>query len=78
MGRNNLLPRPGGYTLEFGDGSISVDLDAWDRASAFATAQRLVKEGRPATLLEHGVAIASLSYSPEGFWTVTDTTSAAA
>lgn len=60
------------YALAFGEGSISVELEAPDRASAFETAQRLVRDGRPATLFENGAALASLSYSPEGFWTVSE------
>ena len=66
------------YTLAFGQGAISVELEAADRASAFVTAQRLVKDGRPATLLENGVPLASLSYSPEGFWTVSEVAGQAA
>ncbi len=77
MGRTNGLPRARGYCLEFADGSIAVELEAWDRASAFATAQRLVKQGRPATLLENGQAIASLSFSPEGYWSVSEPSAAA-
>ncbi len=70
--------RPDEYSLAFGEGAISVALEAADRASAFETAQRLVKDGRPATLLENGVPLANLSYSPEGFWTVSDVLGAAA
>jgi hypothetical protein len=66
------------YALAFGEGAISVELEASDRASAFETAQRLVKDGRPATLLESGIPLASLSYSPEGFWTVSEVFGAAA
>ena len=63
--------RPAGrYALVFGSGAISVELDVHDRADAFAQAQKLVKEGRPATLLEDGVPLAQISYSPAGFWTV--------
>jgi len=62
----------GRYALAFGEGAISAELEAADRATAFATAQRLVRDGRPATLLEDGVALATLSYSPEGFWTVSE------
>jgi hypothetical protein len=68
----------GHFALAFGEGAVSVDLEAPDRASAFATAQRLVKDGRPATLLEDGLPIASLSYSPEGFWTVSEVAGEAA
>jgi hypothetical protein len=68
----------GRYALAFGEGAISVDLEAGDRASAFATAQRLVCDGRPATLLEDGLPLASLSYSPEGFWTVSEVAGEAA
>ena len=61
----------GRYTLVFGEGAISVELvDVHDRADALAQAQKLVKEGRPATLFEDGVALAQISYSPSGFWTV--------
>ncbi len=71
--------RPAGrYGLAFGDGAISVELEAPDRASAFETAQRLVRDGRPATLFENGAPIASLSYSPEGFWTVSEVLGAVA
>jgi hypothetical protein len=66
------------YSLAFAEGAISVALEAPDRASAFETAQRLVKDGRPATLLENGVPLANLSYSPEGFWTVSEVLGAAA
>jgi hypothetical protein len=62
----------GRYALAFAEDAITVELDAWDRASAFATAQRLVKQGRSATLLEDGESIARLSYSPEGYWTVSE------
>nr|WP_166178134.1 hypothetical protein [Altererythrobacter segetis] len=62
----------GRYALAFGNGAVSVELEASDRAGAFVTAQRIVKDGRPATLLEDGVPLASLSYSPEGFWTVSE------
>jgi hypothetical protein len=62
----------GRYALAFAEGAISVALEAPDRASAFETAQRLVKDGRPATLYEDGAPLATLSYSPEGFWTVSE------
>jgi hypothetical protein len=68
----------GRYALAFGEGAVSVELEALDRASAFVTAQRLVKDGRPATLLEDGHPLASLSYSPEGFWTVSEVAGEAA
>jgi hypothetical protein len=77
MGRTRHRPQ-GRYSLAFAQGAISVELEAPDRASAFETAQRLVRDGRPATLLENGVALASLSYSPEGFWTVSEVLGAAA
>jgi hypothetical protein len=64
------------YALAFANGAISVSLEAPDRASAFETAQRLVKDGRPATLYEDGAPLATLSYSPEGFWTVSDVAAA--
>lgn len=71
-------PQPAlAYALQFADGAIAVKLDAWDRASAFETAQRLVKLGRPATLLEDGEPIAHLSFSPEGYWTVSEPSAAA-
>ena len=73
--RHSLADR---YTLVFGDGAISVELEAPDRASAFETAQRLVRDGRPATLFENGVPLASLRYSPEGFWTLSEGLGAAA
>lgn len=63
--------RPAGrYTLVFGEGAISVELDVHDRADALAQAQKLVKEDRPATLFEDGTPLAQISYSPSGFWTV--------
>jgi hypothetical protein len=63
--------RPAGrYTLVFGEGAVSAELDVHDRADALAQAQKLVKEDRPATLFEDGVALAQISYSPAGFWTV--------
>src|SRR5690348_2702073 len=66
-------PRPAArYALSFSRGAISVDLDVFDRADAFAHAQRLVKDGRPATLFEDGVPLAQISYSPAGFWTVSE------
>ena len=68
----------GRYALAFGEGAVSVELEAPDRASAFETAQRLVKDGRPATLFENGVPLASLSYSPEGFWALSEGLGAAA
>jgi hypothetical protein len=77
MNRQERRPA-GNYALAFGEGAVSVELEAPDRASAFVTAQRLVKDGRPATLLENGVPLASLSYSPEGFWTVSELVGAAA
>jgi hypothetical protein len=77
MDRNDRLSA-GRYALAFGEGAVSIELEAPDRASAFETAQRLVKDGRPATLLENGVPLASLSYSPEGFWTVSEVFGAAA
>jgi hypothetical protein len=58
------------YALAFGQGAITVELDVHDRADAFAQAQKLVKEGRPATLYEDGVALGQISYSAAGFWTV--------
>jgi hypothetical protein len=63
--------RPAGrYALGFGDGAITVELDVFDRADAFAQAQKLVKEGRPATLYEDGASLGQISYSAAGFWTV--------
>jgi hypothetical protein len=77
MGRKH--GRMGGrYELAFGEGAISVALEAPDRASAFESAQRLVKDGRPATLYEDGAPLATLSYSPEGFWTLSDAGASAA
>ena len=65
--------RPGGrYVLTFGQGAISIDLEVHDRADAFAQAQKLVKEGRPATLYEDGVSLGQISYSAAGFWTVSE------
>ena len=78
MNMSRMGRRPDEYSLAFGDGSVSVELEAADRASAFETAQRLARDGRPATLLENGVPLASLSYSPEGFWTVSEVLGAAA
>jgi len=51
----------GRYALAFAEDAITVELDAWDRASAFATAQRLVKQGRSATLLEDARSPSSTS-----------------
>lgn len=65
------------YSLAFQDGAVSVALEAWDRASAFDTARRLVKQGRSAELLEDGAPIARLAYSPEGFWSVSEPSAAA-
>jgi hypothetical protein len=63
--------RPAGrYTLAFGQGAIAVELDVLDRADAFAQTQKLVKEGRPATLYEDGLSLGQISYSAAGFWTV--------
>lgn len=67
---SNATPTRGRYALAFGDGAITVALEAPDRATAFETAQRLVKDDRPATLYEDGVALGQISYSPAGFWTV--------
>jgi hypothetical protein len=65
--------RPQGrYTLAFGQDAVTVELDVTDRADALAQAQKLVKPGRPATLYEDGVALGQLSYSPAGFWTVSE------
>lgn len=69
MRRKNYLP-PARYALVFGDGAVSVEIDVYDRADAFARAQKLVKEDRPATLYEDGVPLAQIGYSPSGFWTV--------
>jgi hypothetical protein len=60
------------FALVFGDGAVSVALEAPDRASAFETAQRLVREDRPAKLLEDGVVLAQIEYSPAGFWTISE------
>ena len=65
--------RPQGrYRLAFGQDAISVELDVHDRADALAQAQKLVKAGRPATLYEDGVPLGQISYSPAGFWTVSE------
>ena len=65
--------RPAGrYALAFGQGAITVELDVYDRADAFAQAQKLVKEGRPATLYEDGLSLGQISYSAAGFWTVSE------
>jgi hypothetical protein len=65
--------RPQGrYALAFGQDAITVELEVSDRAAALAQAQKLVKAGRPATLYEDGVPLAQLSYSPAGFWTVSE------
>jgi len=71
MTRNDHRPA-GRYALGFGDGAITVDLEAPDRATAFETAQRLVKDDRPATLYEDGEPLARIAYSPAGFWTVSE------
>lgn len=60
------------YKLSFGRDAITVELDVFDRADALAQAQKLVKVGRPATLYEDGVPLGQISYSPAGFWTVSD------
>ena len=77
MGLMTMMARQSSYSLVFGDGAVSTELDAWDRASAFETAQRMVRNGRGAVLLEDGEPIASLSYSPEGFWSVSEPSAAA-
>jgi len=65
--------RPQGrYKLAFGRDAITVELDVHDRADALAQAQKLVKEGRPATLYEDGVPLGQISYSSAGFWTVSE------
>ena len=70
---NHMTYRPDArYALSFGDGAITVDITAVDRADAFAQAQKLVKERRPATLYEDGVALGQISYSAAGFWTVSE------
>ena len=74
MNRNRHPPHAR-YALAFGEGGVSVELEAPDRASAFVAAQRLVKDGRPATLLEDGVALARIGYSPSGYWTISDQSS---
>lgn len=71
MSRKDRHPT-GRYALGFADGTITAQLDASDRATAFETAQRLVKDGRPATLYEDGEPLARISYSPAGFWTVSE------
>ena len=60
------------YALSFGDGAVTAEIAAHDRADAFAQAQKLVKEGRPATLYEDGECLGQISYSPAGFWTVSE------
>ena len=62
----------GRYKLAFGRDAITVDLEVVDRADALAQAQKLVKVGRPATLYEDGVPLGQISYSPAGFWTVSE------
>ena len=71
MTRNAFRPAAR-YALGFGQGAITVELEVEDRADAFAQAQKLVREGRPATLFEDGVALAQISYSPAGFYTVSE------
>jgi hypothetical protein len=71
MGGKDFRPRAR-YALSFGRGSVTVELEVDDRADAFAQAQKLVREGRPATLYEDGVALGQISYSPAGFWTVSE------
>jgi hypothetical protein len=71
MGGKDFRPRAR-YALSFGRGSVSVELEVDDRADAFAQAQKLVREGRPATLYKDGVALGQISYSPAGFWTVSE------
>lgn len=71
MGRKEYRPASR-YALAFGEGAITVELDVYDRADAFAQAQKLVKEGRPATLFEDGVPLGQISYSAAGFWTVSE------
>jgi hypothetical protein len=70
MNTGHSNPPPGRYKLAFGQDAITIELEAQDRATALAQAQRLVKQGRPATLYESGVPLAQISYSPAGFWTV--------
>ena len=65
------------YALVFDGDGIRVTLQAGDRAEAFAQAKRLVQEGRPATLLEDGEPLATLSYSAAGFWKIADVSAAA-
>jgi hypothetical protein len=77
MGRENYRP-PARYALEFGQGAIRTEIDAFDRADAFAQAQKLVKHGRPATLYEDGEPLAEIGYAPSGFWTVSTQGSRAA
>ncbi|HEY7806912.1 MAG TPA: hypothetical protein VIC34_06895 [Croceibacterium sp.] len=60
------------YALSFGRDAITVELEVVDRADALAQAQKLVKAGRPATLYEDGVPLGQISYSPAGFWTVSE------
>lgn len=60
-GRSYLLAVKDGWTEEF---------SAPDAAHALAMAQRMLPLGRHASLIEDGVTLAQLSYSPSGFWTV--------
>ncbi len=60
------------YALAFGQGAVTIELEADDRAAAFAQARKLVKADRPATLFEDGVALGRISYSDAGFWTVSE------
>lgn len=63
---------PARYALSFGDGAVTVDITAQDRADAFAQARKLVRADRPATLYEDGVSLGRISYSEAGFWTVSE------
>jgi hypothetical protein len=67
MGSTRLGQRS--YALVLNDGSRK-EFAAEDAAHALQMAQAVLPKGRAASLMEDGVPLAEISYSPNGFWAV--------
>jgi hypothetical protein len=66
-----------GYSLVMTDGT-RTEFRARDAAHALTRAQDILPRGCSAALCEDGVPLAEISFSPEGYWSVSKPDSASA
>jgi hypothetical protein len=60
------------YTLLMKKGGARIEFQAENATDALRHALSALPRGSSASLVEDGVTLAEISYSSEGFWTISD------